>query len=88
MMCLENSTATKRLMRPQKELSVFDKRRCRKCKYYSKTSGAESCSYSLWTNNTCLQKLPDGSITDRRGDDPKHCRLYKTGKSGRTSDLF
>lgn len=47
---------------------MFDKRKCRKCKYYGKTSGAESCSYSLWTQNTCLHKLPDGTIVDRRGD--------------------
>ena len=67
---------------------MFDKRKCRKCKYYGKTSGAESCSYSLWTQNTCLHKLPDGTVVDRRGDDPKHCKLYKQGKSGRVKDLY
>lgn len=58
---------------------MFDKKKCGECKYHTLFGhmGANinkniCCDYALKTGQTCLTK--DGE--DRRGNDPKHCKLY------------
>ena len=35
------------------------------------------CERSVLTGETCLSVKPDGSVFDRRGDDPDNCNLKK-----------
>lgn len=71
---------------------MFDKKKCKKCKYHMKISGGMRdlklnrdnlqniiCAYSLITYTTCLYE-ENNEIKDRRGDDPKHCLLFKGGE--------
>ena len=69
--------------------SKFNKKKCLKCKYHGTGCGHSvktqagvlkvHCNYSI-VDKTCLQKLDDGTIIDRRGDDYDNCKLYEKGK--------
>ena len=65
---------------------MFNRKKCRNCKYHMAISGAgysyqrgnTMCGYSLITKTTCL-RLIDNEIYDMRGDDPENCLLFNTG---------
>ena len=72
---------------------MFDKKKCKKCKYHAKYSGSRllsknepdsdeeaiMCNYCSITFDTCL-RLVDGKVIDQRGEDPDHCKLFVNGK--------
>jgi hypothetical protein len=57
---------------------MFDKRKCKKCKWHGNISFTETfCYYArIGTNGTCLKKIGD-KIIDQRGTDPKNCLLFE-----------
>lgn len=62
---------------------MFDKRRCARCDYGMKIGpdGVDKldnimCGRVIREYDTCL-KMIDGQVVDTRGEDPKHCLLYK-----------
>jgi len=60
---------------------MYDKKKCKSCKYHSHicTFGVH-CNYSL-TGNTCIKRDKNNNkITDIRGNDPNKCLLYERGK--------
>lgn len=68
---------------------MFNKKRCKKCKYHMTISGGAAkkgeddirtsimCGYALITHNTCLKDI-EGEIYDMRGDDPDCCLLFNS----------
>jgi len=68
---------------------MFDKRKCKRCKYHTKVVGGNiACSYFSIKNVTCLRKQPDGEVIDTRGTDPKHCLLYEPGENRAALRLY
>lgn len=69
----------------------YNKKKCVKCKYHgyfgSKSYGTSDetfkrsimCDYAKYTKRTCLYSN-HGEVKDRRGDDPNHCLLFKSGE--------
>lgn len=68
----------------------FNKSKCRKCTYKGNGQSFHTgprnenilksvyCNYSGCTGETCLTKDDTtGEVIDRRGNDPKHCLLFK-----------
>ena len=73
-------------------ITMFNKEKCRKCKYYSVLDGGWYdngsddrifCNYSSCTGNTCT-KRQNGKIIDIRGNDPENCKLFESGKRIKT----
>lgn len=64
---------------------MFDKKKCKTCRYSARLSDAVLiCGYCLYRNNCCTDKYGN----DRRGDNPKACKLYETRESIRSGRLY
>lgn len=62
---------------------MFNKKKCKTCKYHSNTSlygrgQTVICGYATHTEKTCLVTIGKETI-DRRGKDPNNCQLYEEG---------
>lgn len=66
-------------------MTMFDKKRCLKCKYHGRfqnksESGLRNimCDYAKYAKQTCLHSV-GREVVDRRGEDPKDCKLFEKG---------
>lgn len=59
---------------------MFDKKKCRQCKYHAVREVGVHCNYSGVTGVTCLRRTASGGVIDTRGNNPKKCALYKKGE--------
>ena len=58
---------------------MYDKTRCRSCKWRGWLGDNLACLYSFKTFDTCIARNGD-KVEDIRGDDPGNCKLYEKGK--------
>ena len=66
--------------------SKFNKEKCRTCMFHAgcrtELHGHYNrvvCNYGEVTHTSCLQRQPDGSVKDIRGDDYDNCLCFKEG---------
>lgn len=58
---------------------MFNKAKCKKCKYHGRGFSGVVCYYSVYNNRACLYR--DGKeVKDRRGQDPNECLLFEKGE--------
>lgn len=58
---------------------MFNKAKCKKCKYHGRGFSGVVCYYSVYKNKSCLYR--DGKeVKDRRGRDPNECLLFEKGE--------
>ena len=70
---------------------MFNKTRCKKCKWHGYLSNSTAklpdssrdrvvmCDYAKYHDHTCLHAVGI-NVEDRRGDDPDNCLLYIEGE--------
>lgn len=67
---------------------MFDKSKCKKCKYHGKVAGFITCEYSIRSASGACVKRKGRDLTDERGDDGENCKLYEQGKPANLTSLF
>ena len=68
-------------------MGMYDKRKCRKCKWRGMLGDNLGCLYALKTQQTCLVKK-NGVVEDLRGSDHANCKLFKAGNPERDLKLY
>ena len=59
---------------------MYDKNKCKTCKYRAMLKGYILCDYSNKSENGTALKRCGKGIIDTRGGDPNKCLLYEKGK--------
>lgn len=60
---------------------MFNKDKCKKCKYHAKVNCMITCDYAIKSDNGACIKRKGKYNVDTRGNDPNNCLLYESGKA-------